>query len=159
MTITEAYERYHAQIRGYIFKRVHDSELADDLTQDTFTKALKSWSTIRGETARAWLYRIAHNLMVDYLRRNTLVAWLNLDAAITLTGLDEAAQLAEREHIEATLSALKPNYASVMRLCLASGNLPYATLALQAGITEQSFKMRVSRGRRMFAAAYAAKGA
>lgn len=147
MDFTQAFEQYAEPIRGYIFRRVHSHELADDLTQETFIKALKAWSTIRGETVQGWLYQIAHNLIVDQARRASLVAWAPLDDAYQMPYEDNSESYGEREQIETTLSILAPNYASVLRLCLDGGNLPYAVLAVQAGITEQSFKM--------FAAAYA----
>lgn len=154
MDITEAYAQYAAPIRGYIYRRVNSPDLADDLTQDTFERAIESWGTIRGTTARAWLYRIAHNLIVDYLRRGSLVMWSNLDAAAHVSGLDEIEQCGEREQIETTLSTLKPKYASALRLTLDGGNLPYEVLAEKAGVSRDLFKHWVCRGRKLFAEAW-----
>ncbi len=64
--------RYKDRVYAYIFLFVRDRELAEDIFQDTFVKAI---STIqRGkyvDTGKflSWLNRIAHNLMVDYFRR------------------------------------------------------------------------------------------
>ncbi len=51
---------------------VHDRQLAEDLTQATFERALRAWSRFdpRRGSERAWLLRIAHNLMIDHARRS-----------------------------------------------------------------------------------------
>ena len=65
--------RYQAKVYGYIFSVVKDKDVADDIFQDTFFKVV---STINSGTYRDenkfihWVMRIAHNLIVDYFRRN-----------------------------------------------------------------------------------------
>jgi RNA polymerase sigma factor (sigma-70 family) len=154
MDIAQAFEQYSAPIHRYIYRRLNSHELADDLTQDTFEQAMRVWSSVRPATARAWLYRVAHNLVVDYLRRGSLVAWAGLDTVEHVSGLDAIEQCVEREHIEATLSLLKPKYANALRLCLDGGNIGYAALAARAGVTEDTFKTHVLRGKRQFAVRY-----
>jgi RNA polymerase sigma-70 factor, ECF subfamily len=55
----------------YIAHRVNDPQLAEDLTADVFTRALKSMAAYQeqGRPFLAWLYRIAHARVVDYYRR------------------------------------------------------------------------------------------
>lgn len=65
-------QRHKHQIYNYIFYTVRDSDLAEDIFQDTFIKAI---STIKQgryiETGRfkSWIMRIAHNLIIDYFRQ------------------------------------------------------------------------------------------
>jgi RNA polymerase sigma-70 factor (ECF subfamily) len=64
---------YRANVQAiyrYIYHRVNDVHLAEDLTGDVFTRALKSIATYRdqGKPFVAWLYRIAHARVVDYYR-------------------------------------------------------------------------------------------
>lgn len=64
--------RHKQSLFGYILYTVRNSDLADDIFQDTFIKAI---STIKQgkytETGkfRAWITRIAHNLIIDYFRQ------------------------------------------------------------------------------------------
>lgn len=64
-------ERYQDKVYGYIFSVVHDKELADDLFQETFCKAIY---TIKNGLYKDenkfihWVMRIAHNLIVDHYR-------------------------------------------------------------------------------------------
>lgn len=68
-------ERYRQPLYGYILCAVHDREVANDLFQDMFVKAI---TTIRqgrySESGKfkAWLTRIAHNLIVDYFRQEQI---------------------------------------------------------------------------------------
>lgn len=66
----DLYERYMDEIHRYLFYRVADRFEAEDLTETVF---LKAWEALpRFESSRinfrAWLYRIAHNTVVDYYR-------------------------------------------------------------------------------------------
>jgi RNA polymerase sigma-70 factor, ECF subfamily len=64
---------YRANVQAiyrYIYHRVNDVHLAEDMTGDVFTRALKSMATYRdqGKPFVAWLYRIAHARVIDYYR-------------------------------------------------------------------------------------------
>ena len=65
-------ERYKQSLYTYILFTVRHNGLAEDIFQDTFIKAITTIKQGRyTETGRfkAWLMRIAHNLMIDYLRQ------------------------------------------------------------------------------------------
>lgn len=65
--------RYQDKVYGYIFSVVKDKDVADDIFQDTFFKVV---ATINAGVYKDenkfihWVMRIAHNLIVDYFRRN-----------------------------------------------------------------------------------------
>lgn len=71
--IAELYDHYAPRIYSYLYRRVHDEQLAEDLTSDVFVRVLQAlqseqfWHT----SFQAWLYRIAHNQVVDYYRQQT----------------------------------------------------------------------------------------
>ncbi len=65
-------ERHQARIYSYIFVMVKNKQLADDLFQDTFVKVintLKSGSYNDEGKFIQWVMRIAHNLVIDYFRK------------------------------------------------------------------------------------------
>lgn len=77
----ELYDRYEAKIYSYIFRRTGDQTLAEDLTAQVFLKMLES---IRDQKAwhssfSGWLYRIAHNLVIDHYRRRDRQSTVELD--------------------------------------------------------------------------------
>ncbi len=60
---------YYGKIYNYIFYRLQDKQTAEDLTQDVFVKLTKSIHLYRPTSSfSAYLYRIAHNTLVDYYR-------------------------------------------------------------------------------------------
>ena len=66
----QLYDRFQPEIVRYLAHRVGDPDIAEDLAQQVFMKA---WQAIpryeaRGVPFKAWLYRMAHNQMVDHFR-------------------------------------------------------------------------------------------
>lgn len=69
--LARAYEDNVWAVYGFVGYRVSGREHAEDLTQQTFERALRAWRTFDPERAsvRAWLLSIARNLVVDHHRR------------------------------------------------------------------------------------------
>ncbi|EOR23400.1 ECF subfamily RNA polymerase sigma-24 subunit [Niallia nealsonii AAU1] len=68
--ILEWYEKFGEAIFKYIFMMIHDYQQAEDLTNETFLKAFIHLDTFKSQsTEKTWLYRIAHNLTVDMIRK------------------------------------------------------------------------------------------
>ena len=67
----QLYDVYLDKIFRYVYYHVPDKMAAEDISQEVFVKAWKAIKSCRGreDTFLAWLYRIAHNLMVDHHRR------------------------------------------------------------------------------------------
>ena len=71
VTVGVLYQEYYDRIVRYIFVRIGDQSEAENLAGDVFLKALKSFDSFHGHggQVRGWLFKIAHNLMVDYVRK------------------------------------------------------------------------------------------
>src|SRR5687767_9972374 len=68
--IERLYRLYYQPVLRHLERLVGQHESAEDLCQETFLKAFKHWDHLRDVTCvRRWLYRIATNTAVDYLRR------------------------------------------------------------------------------------------
>ncbi len=69
----EIYERYYTGVYKYIYYRVGEQHLAEDLTMEVFLKIMEAIDgfTFRGVPFSAWLYRIASNLVIDHFRRQS----------------------------------------------------------------------------------------
>ncbi|MFN3942313.1 MAG: RNA polymerase sigma factor [Flavobacterium sp.] len=72
-------ERHQTKIYGFIYSKLGDRDLSDDIFQDTFVKVVKSLK-INGYQEEgkfvSWVTRIAHNLIIDHYRRskkNTMI--------------------------------------------------------------------------------------
>ena len=65
-------DRYQKRVYGFIFSKVNDPDLADDIFQDTFIKVVKSLRLGKyNDEGRflSWVIRIAHNLIMDHYRK------------------------------------------------------------------------------------------
>ncbi len=77
----EIYERYYNGVYRYIFYRVGEPGLAEDLTMEVFVKSMEAIDSFsfRGVPFSAWLYRIASNLVVDHFRRQPAKTAISLE--------------------------------------------------------------------------------
>ena len=75
--IEELFALHHAEIYAYIFRMVRDADVAADFAQDTFIKAYKAQDSLEDRAkARAWLYQIAHRVVLDEMRRRRIVRFI-----------------------------------------------------------------------------------
>lgn len=93
----EAYEAYFGRVYRYIAVRVGDAFEAEDLTSETFLRAWRNLPSFRkrdGVPFSAWLFRIAHNLVVDHLRKRSRGSAVPLtDRFESMTNTEEAAEI------------------------------------------------------------------
>jgi RNA polymerase sigma-70 factor, ECF subfamily len=75
--IEELFALHHAEIYAYVYRMVRDADLAADFAQDTFVKAYRAQASLEDRAkARAWLYQIAHRIVLDEMRRRRIVRFL-----------------------------------------------------------------------------------
>jgi RNA polymerase sigma-70 factor (ECF subfamily) len=75
--IEELFALHHGEIYAYIYRMVRDADVAADFAQDTFIKAYKAQDSLEDRAkARAWLYQIAHRIVLDEMRRRRIVRFL-----------------------------------------------------------------------------------
>ncbi|MGQ9818121.1 MAG: RNA polymerase sigma factor [bacterium] len=101
---------YKGKIFSYIFRLVKNYDDAEELTFDTFIrffKSLKSFDTSR--SISSWLFTCAHNLVVDFFRRNK-IEYEYLDEKYAVSdNLAEKFETAERlKQLETALGQLVP---------------------------------------------------
>ena len=71
--VVEFYKFYSPRILSYLSKKLPRFEDAQELTNDVFLEAIDSLSFLKKEASTlAWLYRIAHNKMVDFYRKRKI---------------------------------------------------------------------------------------
>jgi RNA polymerase sigma-70 factor (ECF subfamily) len=116
------YERHFGRIYSYVFYRLHDRELAEDLASQVFLEALSGIARYRytGRPLLAWLYRIAHNITVDYVRRATRDPSRH-QLPDEVGGGDSTEGLAQRADIFAALERLRPEQQQVVILRFMEG--------------------------------------
>jgi RNA polymerase sigma factor (sigma-70 family) len=75
--------RYEAQLLRYAGRLVGGSDAAQDIIQNTFIKLFKKWDQALEPSPQlsGWLYRVAHNCAVDYMRKESRRRVLHLKQA------------------------------------------------------------------------------
>ena len=69
--IKQIYEEYFETVNKYLFCLTHDNDISEELTQETFYKAVQKINTYKGKCKMSvWLCQIAKNLWYDQCRRN-----------------------------------------------------------------------------------------
>jgi len=105
----ELVRRYERPIFSLIFRMVRNRELAEDLAQETFIKALNALESYRPEYKfSSWLFKIANNAAIDHLRKRELDT-LSLEGSphADTPQLVEATALQIGEKIESALEAVE----------------------------------------------------
>jgi RNA polymerase sigma-70 factor (ECF subfamily) len=124
--ITELYRRYAPGIYRYLVSRVGDAALAEDLTSEVFLHALEGLPHYedRGHPFSAWLYRMAHDRMVDHFRRQARrpVTPLQDERLPVQVEVDEQVETRLRmEQLGKAIDALTPDQHQVILLRFVAG--------------------------------------
>lgn len=119
--LAEIFDRYYQPIYRYLYHHLGHTPTAEDLTAEVFRRFLEALHRNRGPNAylQAWLYRVAHNLLVDELRRRKFQEQDALeenfpDAAPTVGW--EVQQSLTRRAVRSALNALSPKQRTVLTL-------------------------------------------
>lgn len=165
-TFDRLHARYFYDVRSFVRRRVSDREVADDITQETFLRALRSWHTYDpARPAWPWLATIARNLICNRLR----------DERRRLRHIDRNVDVSELEQLPDERSALEDTYSegehgAAIRRALASlperhrrvllmravADLSCQEIAEHEGITVDASKSLLKRARKAFRDAYGA---
>src|SRR5688572_19850574 len=62
----ETFDTYYRPLKNFLYYKLRDIDLAEDITQEVFVKAWDKRDTIVLDTVRSYLYKIANNLAINY---------------------------------------------------------------------------------------------
>ena len=68
-TFTELYERCGASIKKSVVAQTRDEQLAEEICQQTFLIYYENMDHVRPDMEKAWLFKVARNLLIDYWRK------------------------------------------------------------------------------------------
>jgi RNA polymerase sigma-70 factor (ECF subfamily) len=140
----ELYERYFDKIYRYCVIKTGNRTEAEDMAQQVFLKAAKSISSFKWKNVpfSAWLYRIAHNQLVDHLRKKSRQQSLPLDEAVAVSDSNPQKTTELKMDIEEMIVATRGLTAAqreVISLRFA-GELPIARVAEIMGKSQGAVK-------------------
>lgn len=143
---TLVYREFAAPIYRYCYRCLGSKEDAEDATAQVFTKALVHFHSRRDDNVRPWLYRIAHNVVIDMIRRRRPVTSFESDRHDQRVDSDVEAEFEQRElrlTLEQALAALSERDRQLVYLRL--DGLSGAEVAIALNCSEGA--MRVAHHR------------
>jgi RNA polymerase sigma factor (sigma-70 family) len=151
LDLADAFASHEARVFTYFRRMVGGRDLARDLTQETFVRALRGAARYSGDApVDAWLLGIARNVFLEWLRK-----------AGRERPAEQAGQVAdppsrsedERLDVERALARLAPEHREVLVLRF-SLDLPGEEVAQLLGISHEAVRQRVVRAKDAFRAVW-----
>lgn len=130
------FDHYHPRLFRYALVRVGDRQIAEDIASETFVRVLRDLDRFRwrGAGFDGWLFRIAHNLVVDHFRRSDREVLLE-EPETGFPGIElhtpESILLADESsrELQTMLEGLSPEQRDVIALRFAAGLDTHQTAA------------------------------
>lgn len=142
---TLLYQEYVTIIYRYIYFRVGQVDLTEDLTQEVFLRVMKKIGSYRykGKPFKSWLFRIAHNLVIDHYRQTKKSGVIPLTESITVIADGDPAAMTEQRmemlDVKQAIEKLPPRQKEVISLRFGS-DLSIAETARAIGKTKGNVK-------------------
>ncbi len=145
-TFDEIYRRLAPEIFRYALGLTRQRAVAEDITAETFARALTTHDPTRLPTVRAFLFTIAHRLVMDHFRRHKTEPLPDPDLVGGAAEFDRVSE--QRDFLDFALRFLaKLPEPEREALLLRAAELSYAEIAATLRITEANAKVRVHRAR------------
>lgn len=141
------YAKYRSAVMGYFLRRLGNTALSEDLTQDVFARAFHYLPTFRVTNASylTYLLHICHSILVNHYRKESASP-----SILSVETLEEAGEIVAdepEESMEMLLRALSPIEREVILLTYRDG-FRAKEVAEQLGKTENAVKLTLSRTRK-----------
>ncbi len=148
----DLYDFYLPRIYGFIFRRVQDRHVAEDLTSMTFQRALENLRRpdFRNSSFGGWLYRVASNAVVDHVRADGRVVSLGRleeNQAPRDMALEALASALERDRLRRALVSLPAGHRELLVMRFYDDLSP-EELAAAFGCSRQTLAVRLHRALR-----------
>lgn len=150
MAFAALYEQYSPLVFRFLRRRLDGSEqIVEDLTEDVFVKVYEKLDRYveRGLPFTAWLYRIAHNHLVDYLRSLPRLSTHSLDEVAEMPEPETTSdytRVLDRQSLEPALARLTPEQRQAVELRFLQG-MSVAETATTMGRSDEAVKKLQAR--------------
>ena len=152
ITFHEIYERHAKDVHRYACWLSGSSDLADDITSETFARAWAGWDEIRTETVKAYLFAIARNLYLKGLRHTKRQTDLTPHHADPKPAPEQLVE--SRLELDRAMDAIQslPEIDRAAFLMRIQHELPYDEIARVLQLPLTTVKVKIHRARLKLAA-------
>lgn len=148
--LEKLYIKYHRELYLYAFSLCRDHHLAQDLTSETFFKAILSLNDNNIQYIKYWLFRVCKNLFLDYARKDKEYSNTEgLENILTIeeTPLDKIIDSEEKRHLYNLVVNLRPAYKEILILYYYC-DFTLKEISETIGLTEGAAKTLLFRARK-----------
>ena len=160
----KAFEKLYCEYRDKLYffvkKNVENTEAAEDIVSETFTSAMEKISSLKSEEAfGSWLYSIAYNKSMTYLKQNSRYTHFESEeeqeSVMEIAGLNDPVELPDdyavnkqrQEELKQIINDLKPGQRSAIMLYYFD-QLSVSEVAKSLGISETNAKNKLFAARK-----------
>lgn len=160
------YRHYATPIYYYLLKLCGSTQLAEDLTQETFVQATINLHTYKGDKVLAWLFTVARNAYLDEWRKQSrwknnrfLSLLINKQEMVSPYGVPENVLLLKEQdtQLQNLLCYLPEQYRSILYL-REYEQFTYKEIASTLGMSDEQVKVTLHRARKRLAELASKKG-
>lgn len=148
LSTEQTWYEMNQQLRSFFRRRVRDEHLAEDLLQETFLRIHHGLASLEEqERLGAWVYRVARNTLVDYLRKGSTSREVPTDDPTEREGpLEEATNEDIAHWLRQMVQRLPAKYQGAVELAELDG-ITQREVSERLGLSLSGAKSRVQRGR------------
>lgn len=146
------FKKYYGAIKNYITRLMGYRENGEEITQEVFIKLYKNMESVHPKSIKGWLYTVAHNETINYMKRKKDDVYLDeqgMENIIDCKHLMDMNRHYDRKMILEIFKRLPKNQAYVIYLKDVRG-LSYMEIAENLGISYEAVKSLIFRGRQCF---------
>ena len=153
--IAQLYIKQMSIIYKYLIKLGCSKDEAEDIVQESFTRAMEHMDGVRVEKLRSWLFTVAINIFRTFKKRNNRIGF-SLDEEQYCNNFcseddveDSVLVIEKGEYVKQTLGSLKVQYKTLL-LMKYQADLSYKEISILLGIPENTVKTYLFRAREEF---------
>lgn len=153
---SELFEQYQLPLYRYLLQMSRNQQVAEELLQETFYRAMISLKVKNMNQAKAWLFKVARNLYIDWTRKSKSEQRMveRMQAESTLTSVlgspdRHMENVSKREHIENVFSRLPERMRTILFLREIQ-EFSYKEVATAMNLSESQVKTTLHRARKKF---------
>lgn len=153
MEIIKLHDAYYTKLKRYITAQIRDEWIAEDLVQETFIRVDQKIETLKDQSSlSSWIYKIAHNLCLDYLKQNqTKISFKSEEITCQTTGVEIGRDMEQHQMgncVRDKIARLPDNLKSVLLLFDLEG-FSHNEISQILGISRENAKTRLHRARKI----------